>query len=337
MNAVVVEHCGEVTWRDVGEPREPGPYEALVRVTAFSICNATDRHIRDCQLFDVGEEDMPLLLGHEAVGEVVKLGPHCRYLSEGDQVLRPIMDLHGYSSYWGAMAEYGIVSDQRSHMQDGSPPGPMRHVGQQVVPTPLEPAHAVTLITLKEVLSYLRAIGMCGGGRLLVTGHGPVGLSAIYLAQRVCDADAVVVAGRRPEAAEQTRAFGAEAYVDTREDGWPQRAREALGGEADAVYETTGSAEVTAGALQVLASDGVMGPYAARTADQKQQAGLSDDERMGPGGTDESLSHDELVTATLRGEVDVERFVSHRLRPPEIARGFELIEQREALKVVFEL
>ncbi|MGC9320352.1 MAG: alcohol dehydrogenase catalytic domain-containing protein, partial [Armatimonadota bacterium] len=209
MKAVVIEHCGEVAWREVPEPPEPGAYEALVRVTAFSICNATDRHLRDCQLFGVSEKDCPILLGHEAVGEVVDLGPHCRYLREGDQVLRPMLKLPGYESYWGAMAQFGLVSDRRSHIQDGSPPGPTVHVGHQVVPPQIEPAQAVTLITLKEVLSYLRSIGADEGCRLLVTGHGPVGLSAAYLAREVVGAERIVVAGRRPKEEEQVLSFGA--------------------------------------------------------------------------------------------------------------------------------
>ncbi len=337
MKAVVVESCGQATWREVGDPPEPGPYEALVRVTAFSICNATDLHIRDCQLFGVSAADCPLLLGHEAVGEVVATGPHCRYVREGHQILRPMLRLPGFSSYWGGMAEYGIVTDIRSHWQDGSPPGPQVRSGHQIVPRQISPTDAVVLITLKEVLSYLWSLDVHEGSRLLVTGHGPVGLAAAYLGKLAVGTDRVIIAGRRPEAERQVRQFMADGYVDTREDGWPRTAMDMLGGPADAVVETTGNAEVTAAALEALASEGILGPYAARTADQQQAADLPDDRRIGPSGTDEGLSHDELVTATLRGQVAPDRFISHRLAPEEIARGFELIEAREALKIVFEL
>ncbi|MGI5819570.1 MAG: alcohol dehydrogenase catalytic domain-containing protein [Armatimonadota bacterium] len=336
MRAVVVERCGEAVWREVPEPREPGPHEALVRTTAFSICNATDLHIRDCVLMGATEDNCPFLLGHEAVGEVIALGPGCRYLREGDRVLRPMLALEGFGSYWGGMAEFGFVSDRLAHEEDGSPPGPRVHVGHQVVPPGIPPAEAVVLITLKEVLSYLRSIGVRMGGRLLVTGHGPVGLAAIYLARNAIRAGGIVVAGRRPEAAGEVEDFGADAYVDTRRDGWPQAAMDALAGPADAVCETTGSREVTIGALAALAPDGVLGPYAARTSEQAAEP-LPDDPRLGPGGTDESLSHDELVKATLDGRIDPARFISHRLAPAQIGRGFELIEAREALKVIFEL
>lgn len=336
MKAVVVERCGEAAWRDVPEPPEPGPYEALVRTTAFSICNATDLHLRDCVVMGVTEDTCPFLLGHEAVGEVIALGSHCRYLHEGDRVLRPTLRLEGFNSYWGGMAEFGLVVDRRAHEEDGSPEGPRPHKGHQVVPAQIAPAEAVVLITLKEVLSYLRDIGARQGCRLLVTGHGPVGLSAAYLAREVIGAQRIAVAGRRPEAAAEVESFGADAYLDTGADGWPEAAMEALGGPADAICETTGSAAVTAGALQTLADDGTLGPYAARTSEQQAQE-LPEDERLGPGGTDEGLSHEEIVAATLHGRIDPARFISHRLAPEEIARGFELIEARAAMKVIFEL
>ncbi len=336
MKAVVVETCGEVAWREVPDPPEPGPYEALVRTTAFSICNATDRHLRDCVLMGASEEDCPFLLGHEAVGEVIALGPECRHLSEGDQVLRPMLTLDGFGSYWGGMAEYGLVADKLAHEEDGSPPGPRVHKGHQVIPAEIPPEEAVILITLKEVLSYLRSIDVKRGSRLLVTGHGPVGLSAIYLARNVIQAALIVVAGRRPAATAEVEDFGADAYIDTREDGWPLAAIRALGGPAHAVFETTGAREVNFGALRALGSDGVLGPYAARTTDQAQRS-LPEDDRIGPGGTDESLSHEALVDATLDRRIDPTRFISHRLAPDEIARGFELIEAREAMKIVFEV
>lgn len=335
MRAVVVERCGEAVWREVPDPPDPGPYEALVRTTAFSICNATDRHIRDCVLMGASEEDCPFLLGHEAVGEVIALGPNCRYLREGDQVLRPTLTLDGFRSYWGGMAEFGFASDRLAHEEDGAPPGPRVHSGHQVVPPQIEPADAVVLITLKEVLSYLRSIGLERGGRLLVTGHGPVGLAAVYLARNAIRADRIVVAGRRPAAAGEVEDFGADAYVDTRRDGWARAAVDALGQPANAVCETTGSREVTTGALAALEETGVLGPYAARTTEQSEHP-LPKDPRFGPGGTDESLSHDALVKGTLDGRIDPSRFISHRLDPEEIQRGFDLIEAREALKIVFE-
>ena len=49
---------------------DPGPGEALVRVQACGVCH-TDLHYREGNISD----GFPFLLGHEAAGEVVSVGP----------------------------------------------------------------------------------------------------------------------------------------------------------------------------------------------------------------------------------------------------------------------
>ncbi len=303
MKAVVVERCGEVVWRDVPDVPEPGPYQATVRVNAFAICNSTDKHLRDCRLMGATAETCPFLLGHEAAGEVVEVGSKCRYLKVGDQALRPMAEADGYGSYWGAFAEYGSVADRRAYEEDGSPDGgPRIHKGHQVVPPEIAPGAAVMLITLKEVLSYLDRTGADAGGRLLVMGHGPVGLAAAYLGRRVCGCERIVVAGRRPEAETQALEFGADAYVDLRKEGWTGHAAEALGGSVTSVYDTTGQPALVADALGILADDGVLGPYAARPSDA--EGAMPEDPRMIDAGTDESLSHDRIMEAVRSEAID---------------------------------
>lgn len=57
---------------------DPGPGEALVRVQACGVCH-TDLHYREGGISD----DFPFLLGHEAAGEVVAVGPDVRGLEPG--------------------------------------------------------------------------------------------------------------------------------------------------------------------------------------------------------------------------------------------------------------
>ncbi|WP_183485714.1 zinc-dependent alcohol dehydrogenase family protein [Martelella radicis] len=60
----------------------PGPEEVLVKVTAAALCH-TDLS------FMTGDrpKDMPMVLGHEACGEVLETGPGVRDLAPGDQVI----------------------------------------------------------------------------------------------------------------------------------------------------------------------------------------------------------------------------------------------------------
>jgi len=61
---------------------DPGPGEALVRVQACGVCH-TDLHYREGGI----SQDFPFLLGHEAAGEVVAIGPDVDRLEPGTFVV----------------------------------------------------------------------------------------------------------------------------------------------------------------------------------------------------------------------------------------------------------
>ena len=64
------------------EVPDPGPGEALVRVQACGVCH-TDLHYREGGISD----NFPFLLGHEAAGEVIAIGPEVRGLEAGAFVI----------------------------------------------------------------------------------------------------------------------------------------------------------------------------------------------------------------------------------------------------------
>jgi propanol-preferring alcohol dehydrogenase len=66
---------------DVPRP-EPGPSQLLLRVLACGVCR-TDLHVADGEL---PEPKLPLVLGHEIVGEVVAAGPLCERFAPGARV-----------------------------------------------------------------------------------------------------------------------------------------------------------------------------------------------------------------------------------------------------------
>ena len=60
----------------------PGPHQVLLRVAACGVCR-TDLHVADGEL---PEPKLPLILGHEIVGEVVARGPDAERFTEGARV-----------------------------------------------------------------------------------------------------------------------------------------------------------------------------------------------------------------------------------------------------------
>jgi len=113
--------------REIPDPR-PGPGEVLLRVKACGVCR-TDLHVVDG---DLAEPKLPLVLGHEIVGEVVACGPGTGDLRVGQRIGVPwlgrtcgtcpycrsgrenLCDDPGFTGYTldGGFAEY-TVADHR--------------------------------------------------------------------------------------------------------------------------------------------------------------------------------------------------------------------------------
>jgi len=128
MRAMVLERPGQpVVLRDLPVP-EPGPGHVLLRVHACGVCR-TDLHIVDGELLD---PKLPLVLGHQIVGEVVRVGAgatrfvpgqrvgvpwlgwtcgECKYCRSGRENLCDRARFTGYTLD-GGYAEY-TVADER--------------------------------------------------------------------------------------------------------------------------------------------------------------------------------------------------------------------------------
>ncbi|NJC67228.1 glutathione-dependent formaldehyde dehydrogenase [Planosporangium flavigriseum] len=83
MKALCWEGVGRVAVRTVPDPRIDNARDAIVKVTASSVCGS-DLHLIDGYVPGMREGD---ILGHEFVGEVVEIGPAVRTLAVGDRVV----------------------------------------------------------------------------------------------------------------------------------------------------------------------------------------------------------------------------------------------------------
>lgn len=82
MRAMVLEQIGRpLRPMEVAEP-EPGPRDVRIRVRACGVCR-TDLHIVDGELT---EPRLPLVPGHQVVGEIVECGPEVVELAPGQRV-----------------------------------------------------------------------------------------------------------------------------------------------------------------------------------------------------------------------------------------------------------
>ncbi|MEO8092259.1 MAG: zinc-dependent alcohol dehydrogenase family protein [bacterium] len=138
MRAMVLHRPGSpLAERALRDP-EPAAGEVLVRVRACGVCR-TDLHIVDGELAD---PKLPLVLGHQVVGEVVASGPgearfepgervgipwlgwtcgECRYCASGRENLCPRARFTGYDLD-GGYAELAVADQRYCLRLPGSPP-----------------------------------------------------------------------------------------------------------------------------------------------------------------------------------------------------------------------
>ena len=85
MKAIVKSRSEPGLWlEDVPEPK-PGPNDVLIRVDRTGICG-TDLHIWNWDAWAQKTIPVPMVVGHEFVGEVVEVGSNVHEFKTGDVV-----------------------------------------------------------------------------------------------------------------------------------------------------------------------------------------------------------------------------------------------------------
>ncbi len=338
MKAAVVVKPGKIKVMDVPEP-EMEHDEALVRVRACGLCNGTDTKILHGHFPGIGPDEYPLVLGHEAVGEVVEVGKDVESFRVGDLVLEPYnrIPMQGMGSAWGAFAEYMLVRDHLRMTREGREvPAWMKR--EQVVQPGISPVDATILITLKETASALRNFEFKHGMRVLIVGDGPVGCGLAMFA-RIKGAELVVGLGHRDERLRIMNRVGAHFTLNTGSRDIDKALLEMTGIRCfDMVIDAVGNAGIMRRALSWVEEGGRVCMYGV----------ASDDEFRVPLAAwpnnvvvhklffpvRHEDCHDEVVGLVKSGRINPGDFYSHTVQLDDIQHGFDLLETREAFKVV---
>ena len=218
MRALVKAHAEPGLWmKDVSEP-VPGDGEVLIRVRKTSICG-TDLHIFHWDAWAQSTIPVPMVVGHEFMGEIAALGAgvkgmeigqrvageghvtcgHCRNCKGGRRefchnhlgvgVTRP-----------GAFAEYIVIPAQNVF----------------VVPAHISDDVAAVLDPLGNATHTALRFDMVGED-VLITGAGPIGVLASAIARHI-GARHIVVTDINPYRLAMAAAHGATRTVDVAQE-----------------------------------------------------------------------------------------------------------------------
>ena len=255
-----MEEYKKLVYTDFSDPVITSPDEILVKVKAVSICGS------DVHGFDgsTGRRQPPIIMGHEAAGEVVALGSGVKKFKAGDRVTfdstiycgscffcrtgqvnlcdaRVVLGVScdDYRRH-GAFAEYVVVPEHISHPL---PPGLSYEEGAMIEPAAVA-AHAFRISPVKL------------NENAAVVGAGLIGLLLIDILKssisgQVCALD---IEESRREAA---RKRGADYVFDPSEADLDKKILDITGGRGlDRVFEAVGATKPIGTAISIVRKGG---------------------------------------------------------------------------------
>ena len=239
--------------------RDPGPEEVLVRVRRAAICG-TDLHILNWNDWAARSYRLPMALGHEFSGEVVRIGSAVRGFAAGDRVCAETHLACGHCAQCRMGRGHTCLNlrvftslDEGAFGQYTMVPAPLL----RRLPAQLAHRHGCLLEPL-GIAARAVMQGDVAGGTLWVSGCGPVGLLAIAAAKAIgvrWIAATDLSGPRRALAVE----IGASCVFDPRDGDLRTAAgAEAPDGGVDAVVEASGAAVAIHAALETARPGGTV-------------------------------------------------------------------------------
>jgi L-iditol 2-dehydrogenase len=215
MRAAVLVEPGRIEMEERPVPM-PGPGEVLVRVSSVGVCGSDTHYYRHGRVGSFVVE-APLVLGHEAAGTIVDVGPGVPAERVGQRVsiepqrpdpdseetrrglynLCPHMRFFATPPVDGAFCDYVTIGAGYAHP----------------VPDSVSDDASALCEPLSVGIAAIRKAGIDGGSRVLITGAGPIGIVLAQLARAYGATDIVV---SDPDEARRAQAedFGATAVLD---------------------------------------------------------------------------------------------------------------------------
>jgi alcohol dehydrogenase len=345
----------------------PGRGELLVRVRAAGLCHS------DLSVIDGSRPRvMPMVLGHEAAGEVVETGPGIDGFAAGDHVVLAFVPTCGACGPCragrAALCEPGAAAntagtllsgERRWHPAGGGPGDELHHhlgvsaFAEHIVVAaesavrvdddlPFDVAALFGCAVLTGVGAAMNSAHVQVGDSVAVFGLGGVGLAAL-LGAHVAGAGRLIGVDVVPEKLELAKALGATDVVPAGEDA-VEAVRELTGGGVDAAIETVGNEKVLAQAYAATRRGGttvtVGLPHPSRMLSIPAVSLVAEERTLRGSYLGSCVPRRDLprfIALYREGRLPVDRLLTHRLALDELNEGFDRLARGEAVRqaVVF--
>jgi L-iditol 2-dehydrogenase len=329
MQAAVLHAVHDLRVEEVPVPAY-GADDALVRVHACGIC-ASDVHYYQHGAIGRYVVKEPMIVGHEAAGDVVAVGERvtslkigtrvaiepgvtcgrCRYCKSGRYNLCPDVAFYATPPVHGAMAEYAVIRADCAHP----------------IPDSVSYAEAALVEPISVGIHAARLTDIQSGKTALVLGAGPIGLLAAVAARRA-GAEQVVITDVVPKRLDLAQHLGVTAAVDVRVENVGSVIGRLTGGVGvDALLDTTGNRAVLEGAPNLVGRGGAIAVIGLPEDDAVtyRMNTVVDKELAVHGVFRYANTYPVGVALVASHQYPLESVITHGLPLEETQRGFELL------------
>jgi len=344
------------------ELNKPQAGEILVRIHAAGLCHS------DLSVIDGNRpRPVPMVLGHEAAGEVTELGPGVKDLKEGDHVVFSFVPICGHCmpcmTARPALCENGVTANNKGvllgggiRLQDMNQHIIHHHMGvsafaeyvtvsrQSVVKIddklPFDIAALFGCAVITGVGAVINTAKLMLGQTVLITGLGGVGFAAL-LGALAGGAGKIIVADINKDKLAKALDLGAHEAVDSSDESALEKIRDLTNGGVDIGLEFAGVIQALEFTYNATARGGKTVTAGLPHPGQMMQLApvkLVAEERTLQGSYLGSCIPSRDIPAYIAlyqsGRLPVEKLMTHKLTLDEVNIGFERLAKGEAIRQI---
>jgi threonine dehydrogenase-like Zn-dependent dehydrogenase len=335
----------DIRVEEVPDPKIQKSTDAIVKITYTCICGSDLWWYRGILKRDVGAP-----IGHEFMGEIIAVGDNVSNVKVGELVVGPffwcdgtcIECKKGMSSQclnggsWGNKGTGGCQAEQlRVPFADAN----LFAIPKEKQKETLMPS----LLTLSDVMGtgYYAAIsgGVTKGSTVAVVGDGAVGLCAVLASKRL-GAKKIILMSGHVDRQKIGRKFGATDIISDRGEEGIKKVKaltETVG--ADCVLDCVGAAPAREMAMNIVRPGGRIGCVGVPESIPDIKVGdiFWKNITIGGGIAPTRTFIPELMPDVLSGKLDPSPVFDLTLPLSELAKGYEAMDKRKAIKVLIKL
>ncbi len=317
--------------------------DVLVKVRTCGICGS------DARSYFNGVEErykIPVILGHEVMGEVAEAGDgtdltrgervvvapiygcgHCDFCVSDEENLCDQVVVFG-CNFDGAFAEYMKIPQA----------GVARGVVAKV-PRDISDEEATLIEPFSCCLHGIKRINLSPGDTVVVTGAGPIGLAHITLL-KMLGAGRVIANDIVDERLSRAKDFGADVTINSARENLVKKVKDLTGGKGvDSLIAAAPSPKATEVGIDLIRKGGrllIFGgcPSGSRITIDPNLIHYAE---ISMTGSIDSTMEDFRETIDLVHRADLAPFVTHRFSLDAIREAMEVMGKKEGLKVIITL